>query len=235
MGERAFKIIEIAFLGANFALGALNLLVLYAWQVPVFSADEKLKGIDFNLKTIESSVSEQKAKIDLLQNALLSTERTLKLIQDLSPRLNLDFAKAEYFGRGSVEITLSLKNEGQYTIAQIGPPFLRVSKTPLDDCDSKESEVDISEVKYPAPVGALNPSSKALYTVRLRLPADLRVFWYCVKFHTEIDSKLIDIAKKALDSKFDNEIESHKVAYTWLSSKITLKGPGPISAGDPNR
>lgn len=216
---------------ANLVFTAISVVILAWYQVPLFSADTKLKDIDTKLKTIELAVAEQKAQFETLKVSFGAAESVLKLVQDFTPKMVIENELLERRGN-YVEHTFKITNTGQYGIEQQHAPYVVIltsNLTGLSDCDPKLADPTIRDIVQPPPFSLLNPNTSVRRTVSFTLPSNQKDYRFCISFDVFTRDNMVRIAKKLLGNEYDQEIEQVRSATIWFG------GDGHTNVRTPRR
>jgi hypothetical protein len=219
---KSFQLLAVLVLVANLLLTAASVGILCLYQAPLFSADEKLKGLDANLRSIEQHVAEQKIQLEMIKSSFGTAEGVLKLLQDFIPKIELESIGFDYEGK-HITHRFSVKNQGHYGVSQQGTSTLIISRAPLTYCDHSASEPQVKNISLPPAFGLMHPNVTFIHTASYDIPSDLKDYWFCLSMTVVTNQRLVETAKKVLGGTYDSEIDDAQTSTSYIAGHIQFK------------
>lgn len=187
MSERNSKSIEVAtfiFTVLNTIIVAIGGYILIGkYEGEMFQSTTALNKIQAEISRIQLNVAESNARLDSLSKNAEITEKTIKLIEAVRPKLDFKIDPKVEHKNEELTITFDLVNYGEFEI-WIKPKRFLITKMPyrnniakLEDQKSYVLSIDYSEIDTVRSLGAKQNRGHT-FTVKLEPNTPKTIFYY---------------------------------------------------------
>jgi hypothetical protein len=194
----------------NLAVSVATLVMLYFFQVPLFSADKKLKELDGAIRAIDLSSASQKNKMDLLRGDIGAADAAMKLMEDIYPKAAIQFSEAKISAE-SIEITWSVENRGQYSLNSDDDPVMVFSLKPVDANNFGESDPNIKVISQTSAIALLAPKDSRFFTVYLAKPNHFSKIYWGIRIRTASSPHVLQLAQTFLPESYATHLTTKEV------------------------
>jgi hypothetical protein len=206
----------------NLAVSVATLVMLYFFQVPLFSADKKLKELDGAIRAIDLSTASQKNKMDLFRGDIGAADAAMKLMEDIYPKPTIRFSEAK-INAEAIEITWSVENRGQYSLNSDDNPLIVFSLKPVDANNFGESDPNIKVISQTSAIGLLAPKDSRSFTVYLANPNHLSKVYWGITIRTVSSPHVLQLAKTFLPESYATHLNTREVQNTLVGYVYKLQ------------